>query len=179
MLQGGVRGGDLQPLHLDLTKYRMCLQIIAITMLLWLSYSFIRFPINGTLNCLSRSFPLTCITQHFHGTPSPVSVSASEDGHRKSQVHNERKNDIRGDKMGIRNLGKDDMMVRRTVAFPKQAEPDVRRFLPVPFSKQQNGEETTKPLVKTEQKVKRSESSLLFSSVISAKGQDLCFPALC
>ncbi|KAL8207478.1 UNVERIFIED_CONTAM: hypothetical protein K2H54_056929 [Gekko kuhli] len=105
----------------------------------------------------SRSSPLTCVTQPFHGTPSPGSVSASlmyEDGHGKSKVHDEHKNDPRGDKMGIRNPGKDDMMVRRTVAFSKQTEPDVRRFLPVPFSKQQNGEETTKQLVKTEQKVK-------------------------
>ncbi|XP_060102314.1 LIM and calponin homology domains-containing protein 1 [Heteronotia binoei] len=104
-----------------------------------------------------RSSPLTCIKQPFHGTPSPVPVSASvthADGHEKSKVHDEHKNDPRDDKMGIRNPEKDDMMVRRTIAFSKQAEPDVRRFLPVPFSKQQNGEETTKQLVQTEQKVK-------------------------
>uniref|UniRef100_A0ACB8E753 Uncharacterized protein n=1 Tax=Sphaerodactylus townsendi TaxID=933632 RepID=A0ACB8E753_9SAUR len=60
-----------------------------------------------------RSSPLTCVTQPFRGTPSPVSVSATvtcEDDHGKSEVHDECKNDPRGDKMGVRNPGKDDMM---------------------------------------------------------------------
>uniref|UniRef100_A0A670J3G5 LIM and calponin homology domains 1 n=1 Tax=Podarcis muralis TaxID=64176 RepID=A0A670J3G5_PODMU len=104
-----------------------------------------------------RSSPLTCATRHCLGTPSPVSLSSvatCEDGFEKSKDQDEHRTNPAGGKAGFRNPGKDDMMVRRTRDFPKQTGPSVSQFLPVPFSKQQNGGEATKDLVKTEQKVK-------------------------
>ncbi|XP_077790444.1 LIM and calponin homology domains-containing protein 1 isoform X3 [Podarcis muralis] len=109
-----------------------------------------------TLQKAERSSPLTCATRHCLGTPSPVSLSSvatCEDGFEKSKDQDEHRTNPAGGKAGFRNPGKDDMMVRRTRDFPKQTGPSVSQFLPVPFSKQQNGGEATKDLVKTEQKV--------------------------
>ncbi|XP_053109647.1 LIM and calponin homology domains-containing protein 1 isoform X4 [Hemicordylus capensis] len=121
-----------------------------------------------------RSSLLPFAMQHCHATPSLVSISSVvtyEDGLGKSEDQEEHTNDTTGDTMGFRNPGKDDMMVRRTGAFLKQTGPSVRQFLPVPFSKQQNGEEATKELIKTEQKVK---SVIMTDTVVSEKRPKLC-----
>ncbi|XP_044537677.1 LIM and calponin homology domains-containing protein 1 [Gracilinanus agilis] len=47
---------------------------------------------------------------------------------------------------------KDDMMARRTGAFLKHTVSNSNRFLPVPFAKQQDGEEPTKGLQKKEER---------------------------
>ncbi|XP_010211355.1 PREDICTED: LIM and calponin homology domains-containing protein 1-like [Tinamus guttatus] len=49
---------------------------------------------------------------------------------------------------------RDDMLARRTGAFLKQSRPSVKQFLPMPFSKQQNKQDTTRELDK---KAKRPE----------------------
>ncbi|KAH0616234.1 hypothetical protein JD844_027205 [Phrynosoma platyrhinos] len=100
---------------------------------------------------------LTGMMQCGHRVPSPTSLSLllmCETNHGKSKDQDEHKNTTAREKMSLKNTGKDDMMVRRTRAFLKQTGPSVKQFLPVPFSKQQNGEEAAKELVKTEQKVK-------------------------
>ncbi|XP_061441003.1 LIM and calponin homology domains-containing protein 1 isoform X5 [Rhineura floridana] len=122
----------------------------------------------------SRSSSLTCATRHCPGAPSLMSLSSivtCEDGCGKSKNQDEHKNNTTGDKAGFRNPGKDDMMVRRTGAFLKQTGPSISQFLPVPFSKQQNGEEATKELVKTEQKVK---SITMTDSTVMGKHAKLC-----
>ncbi|KAM6440681.1 LIM and calponin homology domains-containing protein 1 isoform 9-T9 [Liasis olivaceus] len=90
-----------------------------------------------------RNFSWVCMTQRGHGAPSFVSKDQSE-----------HKSDTESEKVGFQNPGKDGVMVRRTGAFSKQAEPSVSRFFPVHFSKQKNGEEATKEFIKTEQQVK-------------------------
>nr|XP_034969400.1 LIM and calponin homology domains-containing protein 1 isoform X6 [Zootoca vivipara] len=121
-----------------------------------------------------RSSPLTCATQHCLGTPPPVSLSSvatCEDGLEKSKDQDEHRTNAAGGKAGFRNPGKDDMIVRRTRDFPKQTGPSVSQFLPVPFSKQQDGGEATKDLVKTEQKVK---SITVTDSAVPEKHPELC-----
>uniref|UniRef100_A0A803TBE5 LIM and calponin homology domains 1 n=1 Tax=Anolis carolinensis TaxID=28377 RepID=A0A803TBE5_ANOCA len=100
---------------------------------------------------------LTGMMQCEHRVPSPASPSSDvlcENGYGKSNDQDDHRNPTAGEKGALKNTGKDDMMVRRTRAFLKQTGPCVKQFLPVPFSKQQNGEEATKELVKTEQKMK-------------------------
>ncbi|XP_053259883.1 LIM and calponin homology domains-containing protein 1 isoform X2 [Podarcis raffonei] len=127
-----------------------------------------------TLQKAERSSPLTCATRHSLETPSPVSLSSAatcKDGFEKSKDQDEHRTNAAGGKAGFRNPGKDDMMVRRTRDFPKQTGPSVSQFLPVPFSKQQNGGEATKDLVKTEQKVK---SITVTDSAVPEKHPKLC-----
>ncbi|XP_042324107.1 LIM and calponin homology domains-containing protein 1 isoform X3 [Sceloporus undulatus] len=100
---------------------------------------------------------LTGMMQCEHRVPSPASLSlvlTCENNRGKSKDQDEPKNTTAGERQSLKNTGKDDMMVRRTRAFLKQTGPSVKQFLPVPFSKQLNGEEAAKELVKTEQKVK-------------------------
>ncbi|XP_060134839.1 LIM and calponin homology domains-containing protein 1 isoform X2 [Zootoca vivipara] len=121
-----------------------------------------------------RSSPLTCATQHCLGTPSPVSLSSVAtcgDGLEKPKDQDEHRTNAAGGKAGVRNPGNDDMMVRRSRDFPKQTGPSVSQFLPVPFSKQQDGGEATKDLVKTEQKVK---SITVTDSAVPEKHPELC-----
>ncbi|KAM6440678.1 LIM and calponin homology domains-containing protein 1 isoform 6-T6 [Liasis olivaceus] len=106
------------------------------------SWSTVSSPLGGERPF--RNFSWVCMTQRGHGAPSFVSKDQSE-----------HKSDTESEKVGFQNPGKDGVMVRRTGAFSKQAEPSVSRFFPVHFSKQKNGEEATKEFIKTEQQVKR------------------------
>ncbi|XP_025067200.1 LIM and calponin homology domains-containing protein 1 isoform X2 [Alligator sinensis] len=107
-------------------------------------------------NCLSSSLPLNYTTEHCHGTLSPVPMGCTvtrEESHVKLKYHDP----ISGGtehKVKFPDPEKDDMMARRTGAFLKRAGPSANQFLPVPFSKQQNSQGTTKESVKTERKVK-------------------------
>ncbi|KAM6440674.1 LIM and calponin homology domains-containing protein 1 isoform 2-T2 [Liasis olivaceus] len=105
------------------------------------SWSTVSSPLGGERPF--RNFSWVCMTQRGHGAPSFVSKDQSE-----------HKSDTESEKVGFQNPGKDGVMVRRTGAFSKQAEPSVSRFFPVHFSKQKNGEEATKEFIKTEQQVK-------------------------
>ncbi|XP_062992494.1 LIM and calponin homology domains-containing protein 1 [Elgaria multicarinata webbii] len=127
-----------------------------------------------SLQTAERSSPLPCAEQCGHASPLPVSISSvvmCEDEQGKSENQDKHKNNTGGEKVEVENLGKDDMMVRRTRAFLKQTGSSVKQFLPVPFSKQQNGEEAAKELVKTEQKVK---SITMTDSVVTEKHPKLC-----
>ncbi|XP_066489014.1 LIM and calponin homology domains-containing protein 1 [Tiliqua scincoides] len=122
----------------------------------------------------TESSPLGCTMQHGHETQSPVSISTivtCEDGHGKSKRQEEPKNHPTGDKMELGNPAEDDMMVRRTGLFPKQMGPSVSQFLPVPVSKQQNGEEATKELVKASQNVK----SVIVTDIVVAESHPKLF----
>ncbi|XP_019381585.1 PREDICTED: LIM and calponin homology domains-containing protein 1 isoform X1 [Gavialis gangeticus] len=110
-----------------------------------------------TLQKAESSLPLNYTTEHCHGTLSPVSMGCTvtrEESHVKLKYHDP----ISGGtehKVKFPDPEKDDMMARRTGAFLKHTGPSANQFLPVPFSKQQNSQGTTKETVKTEKKVKR------------------------
>ncbi|XP_044274132.1 LIM and calponin homology domains-containing protein 1 isoform X2 [Varanus komodoensis] len=109
------------------------------------------------LQTTERTSAESCTTQLGLRTSLPVSLispGTCEDVHGDSEDQDEHKHNVTREKVGLENPGKDDMMARRTRVFLKQTEPSVKQFLPVPLSKQQNGEEAAKDLVKTEQKVK-------------------------
>nr|XP_020641930.1 LIM and calponin homology domains-containing protein 1 isoform X2 [Pogona vitticeps] len=128
----------------------------------------------GSPQKAERSSSLTCGMQHEHRVPSPLSVNSVvtyEDGCARLEGPDEQRTSTRVDKVRFKSPGRDDMMVRRTRAFLKQTGPSVKQFLPVPFSKQQNGEEAAKEIVKTEKKVK---STAMTDTVATGNIPKLC-----
>ncbi|XP_041259058.1 LIM and calponin homology domains-containing protein 1 isoform X3 [Onychostruthus taczanowskii] len=78
------------------------------------------------------------------GEPSTVTQDESQEHLEIPQLQS----DGTENKMKFPDPQRDDMLARRTGAFLKQLGPNVKQFLPMPFSKQQNKQGTTTELLK-------------------------------
>ncbi|XP_041343164.1 LIM and calponin homology domains-containing protein 1 isoform X4 [Pyrgilauda ruficollis] len=78
------------------------------------------------------------------GEPSTVTQDESQEQLEIPQLQS----DGTENKMKFPDPQRDDMLARRTGAFLKQPGPNVKQFLPMPFSKQQNKQGTTTELLK-------------------------------
>ncbi|XP_025933318.1 LIM and calponin homology domains-containing protein 1 [Apteryx rowi] len=67
-------------------------------------------------------------------------------------------------KVKFPDLQRDDMLARRTGAFLKQTGPSVKQFLPMPFSKQQNKQGTTRELDKKTERPEKCPQVCINSS---------------
>ncbi|KAM8808987.1 LIM and calponin homology domains-containing protein 1 [Eudromia elegans] len=87
-------------------------------------------------------------------TPREAESTATRDESQEQLEIPPQHSDGTANKVKFPDPQRDDMLARRTGAFLKQAGPSVKQFLPMPFSKQQNKQGSTRELDK---KTKRPE----------------------
>lgn len=94
--------------------------------------------------------PLGCTSERYHGTVSLVSLSSTvtqEESQEQLEIPQLQSGETET-KVRFPDPQRDDMLARRTGAFLKHLGPNVKQFLPIPFSKQQNKQGTAKELEK-------------------------------
>lgn len=94
--------------------------------------------------------PLGYTSERYHGTVSLVSLSSTvtrEESQEQLEIPHQQSGGTEN-KVKFPDPQRDDMLARRTGAFLKQPGPSVKQFLPMPYSKQQNKQGTSRELEK-------------------------------